>query len=132
MTSARRPAGLKCGSASISRWYGNTAAIDSRTAAPIVEESDNETLFRDPRHPYTRALLDSVLTPDPSLGVPDTHLGAAYPNPLDMPSGCTFHPRCAKVMDQCSKIAPTPIATDCGHVECHLYDEEQKAGRLAS
>ncbi len=91
----------------------------------IVEEGDSETLFTKPQHPYTEALLESVLTPDPNLSVPDTHLGAAYPNPVDPPSGCTFHPRCAKVMDQCSKVAPTPIPTGqggvIGHVECHLY-----------
>ncbi|MGI9382575.1 MAG: oligopeptide/dipeptide ABC transporter ATP-binding protein, partial [Methyloligellaceae bacterium] len=98
----------------------------------IVEEADTETLFATPKHPYTQALLESVLTPDPRLGVPDTHLGAAYPNPLEMPSGCTFHPRCAKAMEHCPSVVPTPIATDSGHVECHLYDEEQGTGRLAS
>ncbi len=98
----------------------------------IVEDADTETLFSAPKHPYTQALLDSVLTPDPRLGVPDTHLGAAYPNPLDMPPGCTFHPRCAKAMAHCSEVAPVPIAIDDGHVECHLYDEDEGRGRLAS
>ncbi|MEM9140461.1 MAG: ATP-binding cassette domain-containing protein, partial [Pseudomonadota bacterium] len=51
----------------------------------IVEEADADSLFRDPRHPYTKALLGSVLTPDPRLGVPDTHLGAVFPNPIDPP-----------------------------------------------
>ena len=64
----------------------------------IVEEADTDTLFRAPKHPYTQALLASVLTPEPGLGVPDTQLGAAYPNPLDVPPGCRFHPRCARVM----------------------------------
>jgi peptide/nickel transport system ATP-binding protein len=49
----------------------------------IVEESDTRSLFNNPRHPYTRALLASVLTPEPELGVPDTHLGATFPNPVD-------------------------------------------------
>ena len=49
--------------------------------------------------PTAQALLASVLTPEPGLGVPDTQLGAAYPNPLDVPAGCRFHPRCARVMD---------------------------------
>ncbi|MBT6085447.1 MAG: ATP-binding cassette domain-containing protein [Rhodospirillaceae bacterium] len=89
----------------------------------IVEEADTETLFTNPQHPYTQALLDSVLTPDPNLSVPDTHLGAAYPNPVEPPSGCTFHPRCAKVLGHCSERAPKPIATEQGHVECHLFDE---------
>jgi peptide/nickel transport system ATP-binding protein len=87
----------------------------------IVEESDTDMLFRAPKHPYTQALLASVLTPEPGLGVPDTQLGAAYPNPLDVPSGCRFHPRCARAMDKCHKTAPKPIASDGGFVECHLY-----------
>ena len=91
----------------------------------IVEQADTENLFASPRHPYSEALLASVLTPDPSLGVPDTHLGAAYPNPLDMPSGCTFHPRCIRAMEHCSTIPPRPIAGAQGHVECHLYDEDE-------
>jgi peptide/nickel transport system ATP-binding protein len=89
----------------------------------IVEQTDTGSLFDTPRHPYSRALLDSVLTPDPTLGVPDTHLGASYPNPLEMPSGCTFHPRCPKAMARCPLVAPRPVAIPGGHVECHLYDE---------
>jgi peptide/nickel transport system ATP-binding protein len=53
--------------------------------------------------------------------VPDTQLGAAYPNPLDVPPGCRFHPRCARVMDVCRTTAPKPIATASGFAECHLY-----------
>ncbi|WP_108882792.1 oligopeptide/dipeptide ABC transporter ATP-binding protein [Anderseniella sp. Alg231-50] len=98
----------------------------------IVEEEDADTLFRTPKHPYSKALLESVLTPDPSLGVPDTHLGAAYPNPLDMPSGCRFHPRCIKAMPHCATIAPRKVAFGDGHVECHLYDENEGKGKLAS
>jgi peptide/nickel transport system ATP-binding protein len=87
----------------------------------IVEQADTETLFKAPKHPYTEALLGSVLTPEPGLGVPDTHLGAAYPNPIDPPSGCTFHPRCAKVMDHCPKRVPPTIDANGAMVECHLY-----------
>ena len=61
----------------------------------IVEEADTDTFSAAPKHPYSEALLASVLTPEPGLGVPDTHLGAAYPNPLEVPPGCRFHPRCA-------------------------------------
>jgi peptide/nickel transport system ATP-binding protein len=87
----------------------------------IVEEADTDTLFSAPKHPYTQALLASVLTPEPGLGVPDTHLGAAYPNPLEVPPGCRFHPRCARVMEICKTVAPKPIAADGGFTECHLY-----------
>ncbi len=88
----------------------------------IVELAETDQLFKAPKHPYTMALLESVLTPDPSLGIPDTQLGAAYPNPVDPPSGCTFHPRCAQVMAHCSVQAPKRISVEGGHVECHLFD----------
>jgi peptide/nickel transport system ATP-binding protein len=87
----------------------------------IVERTDTRTLFASPRHPYTKALLASVLTPEPSLGVPDTHLGTTFPNPVDPPSGCSFHPRCAQVMDRCPKQAPMPVHEGNATVECHLY-----------
>lgn len=87
----------------------------------IVEETDTEILFSNPRHPYTQALLTSVLTPEPGLGVPDTHLGAAFPNPVDPPSGCTFHPRCAQVLEYCSRVHPTMTRVGETRVECHLF-----------
>jgi peptide/nickel transport system ATP-binding protein len=58
----------------------------------------------------------------PGLGVPDAHLGTTYPNPIDPPSGCPFHPRCPQVMPHCSNAAPLPlIVGDGGRVKCHLY-----------
>jgi peptide/nickel transport system ATP-binding protein len=93
----------------------------------VVEEGESQRLFKDPQHPYTRALLESVLTPEPDLGIPDAQLGAIYPNPVNPPSGCTFHPRCIDVMAHCSRQAPSPIPTESGHVECHLYDAEAAA-----
>ncbi|NDW44594.1 ABC transporter ATP-binding protein [Ruegeria sp. PrR005] len=90
----------------------------------IVEEVNASDLFEASAHPYTQALLQSVLTPDPGLGVPDTHLGMAYPNPIDPPSGCAFHPRCAHATDLCSTRAPRPVQHRDGHVECHLIDPE--------
>ena len=98
----------------------------------LVEEETADRLFDAPKHPYSEALLESVLTPDPNLGVPDTHLGATYPNPLDMPTGCRFHPRCVKVMPECSQTTPRPIPTEDGHVECLLYDDDGTRERLAS
>lgn len=89
----------------------------------IVEEGPADALFADPRHPYTRALLDSVLTPDPRLGVPDTHLGAVFPNPIDPPSGCSFHPRCVKCMEMCKTVAPQPMSDGDHMTECHLYSD---------
>ncbi len=87
----------------------------------IVEEAPASDLFADPRHPYTKALLASVLTPDPSLSVPDTHLGASYPNPIAPPSGCHFHPRCPAIRDICRTAPPPHVSKATGHVDCHLY-----------
>ena len=98
----------------------------------IVEQTTTANLFDNPEHPYTRALLDSVLTPDPSLSIPDTQLGAAYPNPVDPPSGCTFHPRCSKGMDMCKTQKPSVFTRPNGPVECHLYTEGGEAARAAS
>jgi peptide/nickel transport system ATP-binding protein len=90
----------------------------------IVEEAEVSALFDAPRHPYARALLNSVLTPDPSQGVPDTQLGATYPNPISPPSGCHFHPRCPFAEAECEAKAPHPVPRDGGMVECHLHDPE--------
>jgi peptide/nickel transport system ATP-binding protein len=88
----------------------------------IVEEADVAGLFDEAAHPYTQALLKSVLTPEPGLGVPDTQLGMAYPNPIDPPTGCHFHPRCPFATDLCKTHPPRPVGTSVGHVECHLHD----------
>lgn len=85
----------------------------------IVEEAETGRIFNNPRHPYTKALLQSVLTPEPGLGVPELHLGAGFPNPLDPPSGCTFHPRCAYLRPECREKAPEGRRDDEGYVSCH-------------
>jgi len=85
----------------------------------IVEEAETRKLFQRPRHPYTQALLTSVLTPEPGLGLPETHLGLEYPNPIDPPSGCTFHPRCPKASELCSNVPPQPRIEADRMVECH-------------
>ncbi len=72
----------------------------------IVEIGDKDAMFRAPRHPYTRILLDSALTLRPGAGVPDTALGAAPADPLEVPSGCRFHPRCPKAIARCASERP--------------------------
>ena len=88
----------------------------------IVEENETEVLFRAPRHPYTRALLASVLTPEPGLGVPDTGLGLSFPNPLDPPPGCRFHPRCPDAGPRCCTVVPRDMRDGELMVACHLHD----------
>lgn len=90
----------------------------------VVEFAETATLFKNPRHPYTQALLASVLTPETGLGIPDMGLGLSFPDPINPPSGCPFHPRCKDVMAQCSKIRPELINNGSGTVACHLYRDE--------
>jgi peptide/nickel transport system ATP-binding protein len=90
----------------------------------VVEEAATATLFAAPRHPYTRALLASVLTPEPGRGLPDTRLGAGAPNPLDPPTGCAFHPRCPEAMAVCRASVPPLAAIGDTRVDCHLYAPE--------
>jgi peptide/nickel transport system ATP-binding protein len=91
----------------------------------VAERAQTAELFKHPRHPYTQALLASVLTPEPGLGIPDMGLGLSFPDPLHPPTGCTFHPRCAQAMAVCSKKRPVLIKSELGEVACHLYDRSQ-------
>ena len=87
----------------------------------IVEAQDTAALFKAPRHPYTKALLASVLTPVPGLGVPDVGLGTTMPDPSNIPRGCRFHPRCTIAVPRCSDEPPRPHSDAAGAmVECHL------------
>ncbi len=88
----------------------------------VVEEAPTATLFASPQHPYTQALLSSVLTPEPGLGIPDTGLGLAFPDPLNPPPGCPFHPRCASAFGPCAVTLPRLRSIGGSAVACHLHD----------
>ena len=93
----------------------------------VVEMAETAGLFRDPRHPYTRALLASVLTPEPGLGIPDTGLGLAFPDPLNPPPGCPFHPRCPDAIGICRVQMPPLAPTLAGVAACHVHAPAQGA-----
>ena len=88
----------------------------------IVEHADTERLYRNPLHPYTKALFSAALPADPDAPREDMILSGEVPSPIDPPSGCHFHPRCPLAMEQCSRVAPEVKAVTPGHlVSCHLY-----------
>ena len=87
----------------------------------IVELAETSKLFHDPQHPYTKALLASVLTPNSGGGIPEVPLGLSYPNALDPPQGCSFHPRCPVVTERCKLEPPALIASESGFVSCHNF-----------
>ncbi|SMF21833.1 peptide/nickel transport system ATP-binding protein [Xaviernesmea oryzae] len=87
----------------------------------IVESADNATLWSDPRHPYTRALMEAV--PDPARPRQAAPLGGDLPSPSDIPSGCRFHTRCPLATDLCRAEEPEFRSIAPGHqVACHFAD----------
>ncbi len=88
----------------------------------MVEVASRETLFRNPMHPYTQALLSAIPMPDPDFKKERIVLTGDVPSPLNPPSGCRFHPRCPKLMDVCKEIDPPFEQKHSDHwVACHLY-----------
>ncbi|HEY5644187.1 MAG TPA: ABC transporter ATP-binding protein [Woeseiaceae bacterium] len=86
----------------------------------LVELADNATLFASPRHPYTRALLDSVPVPDPVAVMRRAPLRGEVPSPVDPPPGCVFHPRCPRVQPECRSQQPALRDVSGTRVACHF------------
>ena len=90
----------------------------------IVEMADRLTLYNEPLHPYTQALLSAVHIPDSRIEKKRSHiiLEGDLPSPAQPPSGCRFHTRCPKAMDICRHEDPVPTPTPNHWVACHLYN----------
>jgi len=89
----------------------------------LVEIADRDELFSNPKHPYTKALLDAVPEPDPVLEAERPHqlIVGEVPSVRNPPPGCRFHPRCPEVMGQCKELLPVLTPIDNASVACHLY-----------
>ena len=88
----------------------------------IVEQGETESLFKDPLHPYTKALFSAALPSHPDLIREDIVLTGEVPSPLNPPSGCRFHTRCPFAMEKCSTEVPEYKQVDSKHgVACFLY-----------
>ena len=93
----------------------------------LVETAPGDELYRQPRHPYTQALLSAIPQPRPGERQERIVLGGDVPSPLHPPSGCPFHPRCAHVMPVCKQVMPPTREVGPGHtVACHLYEDETR------
>lgn len=88
----------------------------------IVEIGTREDIFNRPQHPYTKALLSAVPTPDPSKKLDRQILGGDIPSPIDPPDGCHFHPRCPDCQASCSQVVPVlSDFTDTHRVACPVH-----------
>jgi peptide/nickel transport system ATP-binding protein len=93
----------------------------------LVEVAPARELFRAPKHPYTRMLLDAV--PDLDLtGRQRKPVEGEVPNPVDPPPGCPFHPRCPWAFDRCRTERPQPLPAGAAMVACHAVQE----GRISA
>lgn len=91
----------------------------------LVEMAAKEEIFKNPMHPYTKALLSAVPIPNPDIKMNRTILEGDIPSPSNPPSGCKFHTRCPNAMEIC-KIQ-NPVYKDYGNnhkVACHLYPQD--------
>ena len=89
----------------------------------VVEKADRRALFRNPRHPYTRALLSAVPARRGSRKTERIRLEGDLPSPVAVPSGCRFHTRCAHARERCRVEVPELVEKEPGHwAACHLPD----------
>ena len=90
----------------------------------LVEYGDTADIFRNPLHPYTKALFSAIPVPDPTVKMDRIVLEGSIPSPANPPSGCKFHTRCKYCMERCKVEAPEQKEIEPGHyVVCHLYDK---------
>ena len=106
---------------SVVRHISNRVAV--MYLGKIVEEADRDTLFRTPKHPYTKALLAAVPEADPELEAQRAEqlIIGEIPSLRSPPSGCTFHTRCSQAVPTCEQYEPSPRTDGSSTIACHLY-----------
>ena len=89
----------------------------------LVELTTADELYRSPLHPYTKALMSAIPVPNPDKKIQHISLSGDLPSPINPPSGCTFHTRCAYAVDRCKREVPEWREVEPGHlVACHLVE----------
>ncbi len=91
----------------------------------MVEYADKRSLFANPRHPYTQALLSAIPIPEPGLRRERVILQGDVPNPINPPSGCRFRTRCPHAQDRCAAEVPELRTVDGHSVACHFWESIQ-------
>ena len=94
----------------------------------VVEKTNRKMLFRNPRHPYTRALLSAVPARRGASKAGRIRLEGDIPSPIDVPSGCRFHTRCAHAQERCRVEVPELVEKEPGHWEACHFDTSHQAG----
>ena len=90
----------------------------------LVEYGETADIFKNPLHPYTKALFSAIPVPDPKVKKERIVLEGSIPSPANPPKGCKFHTRCAQCMERCKHEVPAQREIEPGHyVVCHLYDK---------
>jgi oligopeptide/dipeptide ABC transporter ATP-binding protein len=89
-------------------------------AGRVVESGPREALLQNPRHPYTRALLDALPHPEAARDVPLVAIKGTPPTPQQIPTGCPYHPRCAHAIDVCTTDDPPLAPVDGRRLACHV------------
>ncbi len=97
----------------------------------VVEQGSRDSIFSNPQHPYTKALLSATPTPDPARKHERIVLKGELPSPLSPPSGCTFHPRCPLAFDTCHLVNPLLLAHDTSLVACHAVNDPHSKTKAA-
>ena len=96
----------------------------------LVEYGETDDIFKNPLHPYTKALFSAIPVPDPTVKMKRIVLEGSIPSPANPPSGCKFHTRCANCMEICKKQVPEQKEIEPGHfVVCHLYDDAKEVSK---
>jgi len=97
----------------------------------LMERAQPDDLFRNPRHPYTEALLSAIPIPDPDHPLPEQGLEGELPDPANPPPGCYFHPRCRYARELCQVEAPPWLEVEPQHFSrCHFARELPLQGSL--
>ena len=90
----------------------------------LVEYGATEDIFRNPLHPYTKALFSAIPVPDPTVKMDRIVLEGSIPSPANPPAGCKFHTRCPYATERCKTEVPQQREVEPGHyVVCHLYEK---------